>query len=268
MAIEAWAVLGATAALALAVVIQTVALFRAGRAGLSVWLRAAAAVALVAALPLTIANQDRWLPSAPRLVALGLSLAALLTALLLRLPAQRRNAYPNGLDLASLPVDLFALVLNLLAVLWMSPGGPLPECAQESLAFGAQWSLLLAGSGAAIVAAGGALALALTALLTRLARIEGDRPLPRRLDLHGILQDATALTLLLLGSGLVLGAWWSWRSTGRLLGNDPQIGWLAVAWLIAAMSRQTWRLGGRPARWAAGLSIAAALVAGASWFVL
>ena len=119
MAAESWLVLGAAAALALAVATQGLALFRASRAGLSLWARSAAALALAAALVLAIVSQDRWLPDAPRQVALGSSLAALLAGLLLRLPAHRRGMSPTNLDLASLPVDLFALVLSLLAVFWM-----------------------------------------------------------------------------------------------------------------------------------------------------
>ena len=156
-------------------------------------------------------------------------------------------------------------MLSLLAVFWVGPGGPVPDCTQEGVPFLMQWSLLLVGSGAAVVAAGGALALALAALL---ARLDWDRPLPRRLELHGVVKDGTALALVALGSGLVVSVWWAWQTTGQLASGDPRTGWLAVAWLLAAMSRQAWRLGWYPARWAAVLSIVAALVAGASWFVL
>ena len=270
MATESWVALGGSVLLALAVIVQALSLWRPGDteargAWLALIARGAAAVALLAALVLAANADGRWLPDAPRQVALGLALAILLVSLLLKLALERRRAIDTGLTLASLFVDLFALALSLLVIWGMSPGGPVPECAQRSVPFLVQWILLLVGSGAAMVAASGALALALAALL---ARLGWDRPRPRRLELHSVLKDGTALALVALGGGLAVSIWWAWQTVGQVAGSDPRIGWLAVAWLLAAMSRQIWRLGWVPARWAAGLSLAAALVAGASWLVL
>jgi hypothetical protein len=77
-------------------------------------------------------------------------------------------------------------------------------------------------------------------------------------DLHGFLKRATAVTLLTLGTGLIAGAWWSWRTLGSLLGADPVLGWMATAWLLAGTSLLSWRLGRMAGRLAAGLAVLAA----------
>lgn len=270
MATESWLGLAAGILLAVAVVAQGLALRRGG--GRSVgwsWLaliaRGAAAAMLVAALVSAARTDGGWSTYAPRQVAVSLALAAILAESLLRLAPERRRVADAGLNLAGLFVDLFVLVLSLLAVFWTQPGGPALDCAERQALFQIGWGLLLLGVGGAIVAGGSGLALGLAALL---ARLDWKRLRPRRLELHGVLKDSTALALLTLGGGLVVGAGWAWQTVGQLAGSDPRTGWLAVAWLLAAMSWHAWRVGWRAGRWAAGLALAAVLVAVPGLFIL
>jgi ABC-type transport system involved in cytochrome c biogenesis permease subunit len=69
------------------------------------------------------------------------------------------------------------------------------------------------------------------------------------------------LALIGLGAGLVTSAWWAWRSVGGLAGDDPRQAWMAITWLLSAMSLLAWQLEAAAARWAAALAGLAATVA-------
>jgi hypothetical protein len=72
------------------------------------------------------------------------------------------------------------------------------------------------------------------------------------------------VTLVVLGSGLTVGAWWTWKTAGTQISDDPRSGWMAITWLVTAMSVLAWRLRQRPTRsgqWAAVLAILAAATA-------
>nr|NIV39363.1 hypothetical protein [Anaerolineae bacterium] len=105
-----------------------------------------------------------------------------------------------------------------------------------------------------------ACAAGLVLALRKLLVWRGRHPrLPRQNCLYGLLAHATILTLVALGSGLIIGAWWEWRTPGLLGNGNPRQVWMAVAWLITAASLLAWKLDGRRGRWAAGLALAAAV---------
>jgi ABC-type transport system involved in cytochrome c biogenesis permease subunit len=66
------------------------------------------------------------------------------------------------------------------------------------------------------------------------------------------------LALAALGSGLVIGVLWAWRTSGTLGSDSAREVWMAVAWLITAMSLLAWQLDTRRSRWAAALVLVAA----------
>ena len=72
---------------------------------------------------------------------------------------------------------------------------------------------------------------------------------------------AAGLAAVALAAGLAVGTWWAWQATGSPGTGDPRVAWLAAAWLVALMAVWTCRLGERSGRWAAGLSVVAAVLA-------
>jgi hypothetical protein len=120
----------------------------------------------------------------------------------------------------------------------------------------AQWILLSVGGGSVLVAACAGLMLLLRkGLLSR----DWGLALPGWSLLYGLLAQAVILALAALGSGLVIGVWWAWRILGTLGSDSAREVWMAVAWLITAMSVLAWQLDTRRSRWAAALVLVAAI---------
>ena len=100
----------------------------------------------------------------------------------------------------------------------------------------------------------------LTLLLRRGLLSRGwDRQLPGWSILHSLMAHAAVFALVALGSGLVTGVWWVWRISGTLAWHSAREAWMAIAWLIAAMSMLAWQLDNRRSRWAAGLVLLATI---------
>ena len=217
--------------------------------GVAVVARSLSAVSLVVALILAVAAGGKWSPFDLQQVTLALVLAMLIVHLAL--------AWRLGLGDAGLAVDLLALVLLLAKILIIQPGAPLLDCAQRAVPFQVQWVLFLLGAGAILVAGCAALMLAL-----RLA-LSGQWPdldLASRSGFLDLLTQATFLALVALGSGLVVSAWWAWWAVGTLSSGDPREGWMAMAWLVAAMSLSAWQLEDRRGRWAAVWAVTASAI--------
>jgi ABC-type transport system involved in cytochrome c biogenesis permease subunit len=215
--------------------------------------------ALAASVVLAALAHGEWSPADLRQVTLGLGLATVTIHLLL---AWRLNT-----GLAGPAVDLVVLALVLVDALAIRPGGPRLDCAQHAAPYRVQWTLLLLGSGGAIVAGSAGLMHGVYRWLVGGTR---DLDLPALADIHTLLRQATALTLLVLGGGIVAGAWWAWRTVGLLANDDPRLAWSAITWLAVAMSELAWRLKPQSlawrdvqnrGRWPARLAMAAATTA-------
>jgi hypothetical protein len=246
--LETWLALSAGALLVAAAVARAVALSGMGLSPrrwdlLVLGLRAAAVASLAAALGLGLAGRE---PSIP----LTLALAALILQLALWWRYRFDGAGP-AVDLMAVALVAFGFVAN-----W--PAWQAWTCARYTIASQLQEGLFLAGAGGATVMGGSGLVLALHAALLRRGR---DLVLPSQAGLADLTKAATTLTLVLLGGGLLVGLWWTWRTLGRLVGDDPRWGWMAVAWLLAATSGLAWRLARRGGYWAAALAVLAAVAA-------
>lgn len=216
-------------------------------------------VALIISLVLATVTHGDWSPSDLRQVTIGLALATLLIHLLL--------VWRLGIDNASPVVDAVALLLILIDAFAVRPGGPLLTSAQRATPYRVQWVLFLLGSGGTLVAGSAGLMLGLHSWSVQRGWHLG---LPDVVDVPTLLRQATALAWLLLGSGLVVSAWWAWQTVGALADGDLRVGWCAVAWLLLAMSELAWRLD-RPllrsgkdqnrGRWSASLAVVAAATA-------
>jgi len=246
MTIEIWLALGAAAMLAAASIVRVWAL-RTGseRQNLVAWgARLAAAAILFASLILASAPRGGWSAFDLQQVALGLALAVTV----IHLALNWRPADRGGNPLA----DVMVLLILLITALAIQPGVPPADCIHHTSMIQAQWIIHLLGSSAIITAGCAGLMLALAAALAGRGWV-----LPPRVNLHAQIKEPTAAGLILLGAGIVLNAGWSWRAMGSLTSGDPRETWMIVIWLLAAMSLQAWQLGGKAARWAAGLAIAA-----------
>ena len=211
---------------------------------------AGAAIALGIALLLAIRGAGGWQPADLRQAAWGLALATVGVHLGL--------GWWTGSHSGGLVVGLVALALTLLGI-FSFPGSDSPSTCRE-LASPAymEWALFSVGAGGAAVAGSGGLA---SAFRERMQRRGSSFSLPRRRDLHTLTAQAAVLSLVALGAGLTVAAWWGWKTAGRPTSGDPREGWMAMALLIVAMSRLAWQLERQAARWAAGLAMAAAAVA-------
>jgi hypothetical protein len=261
MRLDVWLALGAGLALAVAAVVQGSALRRSGPGRrrwewLATGARCGGSAALTAAIILAAIAHGQWSPSDLRQVILGLALAILVVYLGL--------AWSSGASSAGPVVDLVTLVLILVDVIVVWPGGPLLTSAQATVPFQVQWTLFLLGGGAVTVAGSAGLMLVLQP-----ARPGSGNDLRwmHATGTHILLRQATSVALLALGSGLAVSVWWAWRTVGFLTDGDPRVGWVAITWLAAAMSELAWWWdrrspvsdeGGGAGRWAAGLAIVAA----------
>jgi hypothetical protein len=256
MTLETGLILSTCALLAIALMTQALGLSGAFERRrwrrLIVVMRVAAAAALTAALTLVAINEGAWTPFELRHLTLGIALAAL--------TIQLAMAWGCHTDGAGPVLDLVVLGLSLLAV-EVRTRDALPTCPQREILFLAQWGLFVVGTGGAVVAGSAGLMLLLRGFL---AKIGWDPQLPPGDDVQTFLRQATMLTLAALGIGLVVGSWLAWSYVGTPTGGDPRSTWMAITWLISAMSLLAWRLRQRPGRqglWAAILDISAASTA-------
>jgi hypothetical protein len=253
MATEMWAV---AAAVLLAVAAGGSAATLVGRRRrwllLSVAARGSGLLALATALYLAAAGRGGWSPLDLQQVALSLALATVLAHLLLSWAVGSASgssiagSSTAGSSTAGNPIaDGLAAALAVAAWLAIRPGGETLTCLQRAVAYRAEWALFVSGGGGTLVAGSAALALAL--------------PWPWvRAGASGLLRAGSALAVLALGAGIVAGVWWTWQATGSLGAGDIRESWIAVVWLLAAMSTVAWELEWGARRWAAGLALAAA----------
>jgi len=245
---EIWVVIAA-ALLGIAVVAGGLAILAGRRPWgvVAIGARVAALAALIVALIAAVMASGQWTASDHQQAMLSLVVAMEAIHLVL---VWRLGAVGVG------PVvDIVALILSLAGVFLIQAGAPSLICTQQASLLQAHWVLFFLGGGSLLVAACSGLALALSWLLVWRG-LELDLPEP--VYLYGLLKHAATLALVALGSGLLTGVWWAWRTTGVMLGADAREVWMAVAWLITAMSLLAWQLGGRRSQWAAGLVLAAA----------
>ena len=262
---ETWEVVSALL-IGVAMVAAGLAMFRAGgrSATASRWdlvasgARIAGIAALSVALGLVVAGAQGSF-SHPRPMLLSLILAMLSIHLLLTWRLRIGSAGPV--------VDIVALALIITDLALVLPDTASPACLSRTIPVQAQWVLLLIGGGSILVAGIAGLSLVLHWGMVRRGwadTVPWYTHLPDRSGLYGLLIQAVFLALVALGSGLVVSVWWAWRTVGTWVGSDPREGWMAIAWLVAAMSLLAWQLGGRRGkimsggRWAAGLALVAA----------
>ena len=250
MILEFWMALGSGILLAGALVAELLSLWRQR----AVWqvlapvTEIAAGIVLAIALALSIARHGAWQPDSLQHICWGLALAALVVHLaftwLLRVRA------------ATLAVDPLALALALVGAFAPLPASAPVDCTQTGAITTLTWGLLLLGIGASALAGGSAVMLAVRSVLDR---FDPALQLPERQSLKLSLAQATTLALVGLGAGLTLAVWWAWRATGSLLASDARQGWLAIVWLLIAMSSLAWRLEKQASDWAAGLVLLASV---------
>lgn len=209
--------------------------------------RAAGLAVLAVALGLVVIGQGEWTPFDLRQMVLGLVVAMLLIHMGLAWRLRIGSAGPA--------VDVVALVLILIVLVAIQTGAPLLRCVQRAFPFQAQWVLYVLGGGAVLVAGSAGLVLALRKATVRRGR---EPYLPSPASLYDLLTQAIYLALVALGGGLTVSVWWAWRAVGAWPGGDPRETWMAITWLLAAMSLLAWRLEGRRGRWVVGLAEMAA----------
>jgi hypothetical protein len=259
---ETWEILAALL-VGVAVVAAGLAMFRSGGRGstASRWdlvaggARLAGVITLSVALALVLAEAKGSILD-PQSVLIGLTLAMLGVHLIL--------TWYLGIGSAGPVVDVVALALIVADLILAGTGAS--TCFSRTVPVQAQWILFLIGGGSILVAGNAALSLVLRRGVAQrgwVDNIPGHTRLQGRTGLNGLLIQATFLALVALGSGLIVSVWWAWRTVGTWLGGDSHEGWMAIAWLVAAMSLLAWQLGSRRGklmsgrRWAAGLAVVA-----------
>jgi hypothetical protein len=109
----------------------------------------------------------------------------------------------------------------------------------------------------------------LTLILERaVQRRGGNLNLATSDSLYALLVWAARLAFVTLGSGLTVGLWWSWQTLGTLTGGDPRSEWMALAWLLTAMSLLAGQLERHRRWWVSGLAGLAALNVVFGWLLL
>lgn len=217
--------------------------------------RGAGAAALAVALGVTVIGQGQWSPFDLRLIMLSLVLAMLVAHLVL--------AWHLRISTAASAVDVVALALILVQALpSQQAASPMTICIHHTVPFQAQWILFMLGGGGVLAAASaGLMLLAQAKVRTGHGRNPELRPIPLR-SARGARSDlliqGTFLGLVALGTGLAVSAWWSWQTMGTTISGDPREIWMAITWLVAAMSLLAWQLEKRRGWWATGLAGVAA----------
>ncbi len=244
---EIWSIL-AVVLFGMACLASGLAMFRVrGRWGaVAIGARLAGIAALSTLLISAAIVRDEWSPFERWQMALGLVLAMSVVHLVL--------AWRLGIGSAGPVVDVVALALVIVGGLVFEPSTSLPTCAQRAIPFRVQWALLFLGSGSVLVAGNAGVMLALH---KGLMGHGWDLRLPRQTELYDLLIQATILALATLGGGLALGVWWSWQTGGMWTSGDPREGWMALVWLVAAMSLLAGQLDSHRERWVAGLAVVA-----------
>jgi len=167
-------------------------------------------------------------------------------------------AWRVGAGSAGPVVDIVALALSLLIVIVFEGSAQGLACGPQSPLPQATWVLFSLGGGSVLVAGSAGLLVAVLGLLVWRGMVPGLRG---RIVVYDLLAQATLLGLVALGSGLIISAWWAWRTSGLLADGTPRQVWMAIAWLITAASLLAWQLDRRRAWWAAGLALAASAAA-------
>jgi hypothetical protein len=245
---EIWAAIAA-ALLGLATLAGGLAIFavRGRWEAVAIGARGLALVALIAALIAAPTVHGRWTAADPRQAMLSLVAAMLAVHLVLAWRLDAGSAGPV--------VDIVALALSLVSAFAIHPASSESICLHLPPVVQGQWVLFSLGGGSVLVAGCAGLMLALRRGLSWRGP---DLHLPGRLPLVGLLTQAAWLSVVALGGGLVAGVWWSWQTSGRLPSGDARQVWMAVAWLVSAMSLIAWQADSRTSRWAAGLALVAA----------
>lgn len=236
---EMWAMAAATALLIAAVGGSAAALAGRGRPWLllSLAARGGSLLALAAALYLAAAAEGGWSPLDLRQMALSLTLVTAVAHLAL--------SWVAGSAAGSPIADALAAVLAASAWLAIRPGGESLSCLQRAITYRGEWALFVTGVGGTLVAGSAAL----TPLLPWQAARSGS---------WGLLRAGSFVAVLAIGAGVLAGVWWTWQATGALEAGTMRESWMAVVWLLAAMSAAAWQLEKKARPWAAGLAVAAA----------
>lgn len=243
------ATLVAALALALGAIAGGLAVLERDRVRAWPWiaLRATSIVALTVALVARVGTLGQWSPYDQELNVLGLVLAMLIVHSVL--------AWALGLENSGPLAELAGLGVLLIGAARLPVGAPLLNCPQEMAAFQIQWLLFLLGGGSLIVAG----CAGLTVVLGKVAEGRGrDLHLAPLVDLYALVVQAAGLAWLALGGGLTISLWWTWQALGTLTSGDPRAEWMALTWLLTAMSLLAGQLERHPRRWVIGLSILAA----------
>ena len=234
---ESW-ILVALALTALTAVTRSLALV--GARGpwslVSVFFRVGAILVLAVVLVLLVMASGEWSPVDWDQIVVALSLTMLVIYQVMAWGFQLEGAAPF--------VDVIAFALAISSLLVYSPGDEsVPTCIQGAIPVYILWGLFLVGGGAAAIMGSGGLLSGLQAALGR--RSHGGQ-WPSQDDLAFFFGQATMVALLTLGIGLVLNVCWSWQTAGSLGNGGPRLTWMAVTWLLAAMSSIAKRL---PRHW-------------------
>lgn len=255
---EIWALVTALS-LAVGTIAGGLAAFRKERIWTRVFVavRTISAAALVAALIRRVITLGQWSPYDWELTLLALVLSLLVVHSVLAWLLKAENPGPI--------VELAGLALLLVGLARLGVSAPLLPCPQGMVPFQIQWILFLLGGGSLLTAG----CMGLTVVLYRAVQRRGwslDLAIPE--DLYALQVQAAMLALVTLGSGLTISLWWAWRTLGTLTSGDPRAEWMALTWLLTAMSLLAGQLDRHRKRWVSGLVVVAASSLLFGWLLL
>jgi hypothetical protein len=212
---------------------------------------------LVVALAARVIRLGRWSAYDWEMSLLTLVLSLLIVHSVLAWFLKAKNPGPL--------VELVGLGLLLIVLVGTSVGVPLLTCPQWLAAFQIQWILFLLGGGSLLVAG----CMGLTVIVYRAVQRSGrSLYLAPSEDLYALLVRAAMLALVALGSGLTVSLWWAWQTLGTLTGGDPRAEWMALTWLLTAMSLLAGQLDRHRQRWVIALAVIAASNLLFGWLLL